>query len=150
MQSRRYIILGGGALVVLLVLLIFTLGKKVTGGSYESTCNKFIGYIIAQDAAKSYDLFSAGPQRSLTREDWKLKMQAMQPSHFKATYSLVSTNDLTPPKQGGTKPTPRFQLNYLVKSPPIEADTSCYVIKASDGYKIDGYTMSPHDAGTAQ
>jgi hypothetical protein len=141
-QSRRYIILGGAALVVLLFLFFMLSGSKK--GNAESVCNQFIDYVIAQDAEKTYDMFSEAPQRQLTRDKWKETMVGMQPAHYKATYELSSTNDLTPEKSAEVKdPAQRLQLNYIVSSPPISVDVSCSVLDTDEGLKVDAYTMSP-------
>lgn len=150
-QSRRYIILGIVALLVVFVLIFTFKGRGVIGKSYESTCNQFIDHIITQDAQKSYALFSNSAQRNLTRDQWKEKMTSMQPYHYKAEYTLESTNELSAPQaesQGDSTPT--VQLNYIVSSPPYEAsdppiqvNVSCTATETADGVKIDGYTMAP-------
>lgn len=147
MQSnfRRYLVLGGVGLALLLII-VFTLSLGGGKGSAESTCNKFIDYIIAQDAENSYAMFSANPQREMTRESWKKTMQVMQPSHYEATYKLESTNDLTPESSSeDPEPATLLQLNYTVSSPPITVDASCHVIDTDDGLKIDAYTISPRE-----
>ncbi len=145
-QSRRFIIIGGMLGALVLIVVSFTLLSS--RNSYESTCNKFIGYVVASDSRKTYAMFSTSARALGSQTEWDHIIKGWYNYFYKGKATLNNTLDLTPKAtDSNKKPTPRQELVYTVNAPGSIIKASCYVIKTSDGFKVDSFNIGPNGTG---
>ncbi len=149
-QTRRFLIIGGIVLAMVLIVVVTTLVSRKD--PYQSTCTTFIKYVAAQDASKSYAMFSANARTNGgSEEQWSAIVKSWYNYYFKAVPKLIETSNLTRAATNDTpNPSERKELQYELNAPASKVLVNCYVVKSGSTYQIDAYATAPAATANTQ
>lgn len=136
MMKKRLLVLGG--LVVVIGLLV-VLTRGGLGGEKTTVCQSFLTAVQANDAKKSYGMFSDRAQGTLELGDWEKQVPIYRTAYGQQKPELIGDANNT----SLTSTAANLTEQYIMTNGENKYTATCYLQRTGNSYSIEGFASEP-------